>query len=267
MMVILILLLSVFQVTVMDYLIRNPDYYQLDAYTVEQDAFRSMILGEMLVSQTTFDYDLLTTAMIEQEFDLTKFNTLTYENKYILKHKSTEYGKLKKAYESIFRDLKYFPIPKSSRSDTPPITFSNDWMNTRTYGGKRGHEGCDIMGNERERGYYPVVSITDGTVEKIGWLEQGGWRIGIRSPSGLYLYYAHLYGYSKKRNVGDFVQAGELLGFMGDSGYGKTEGTVGNFDVHLHLGLYLKTPHHAELSINPYWILKYLQKNQLKYHY
>ena len=36
---------------------------------------------------------------------------------------------------------------------------------------------------------------------------------------------------------GKTVKAGELLGYMGDSGYGK-EGTVGKFPVHLHFGIY-----------------------------
>ena len=138
-------------------------------------------------------------------------------------------------------------------------------MDPRTYGGKRGHEGCDIMGNACPRGFYPVVSISDGTVEHVGWLNQGGWRIGIRTPSGLYLYYAHLYEYSRQWQEGDQVSAGQLLGFMGDSGYSDVEGTVGNFDVHLHVGMYLKTDHYEEMSINPYWILRYLEKRRLRF--
>ena len=35
---------------------------------------------------------------------------------------------------------------------------------------------------------------------------------------------------------------------------------VGNFEVHLHLGIYLKTDHYDELSINPYWVLRYSEK-------
>ncbi len=123
------------------------------------------------------------------------------------------------------------------------------------------------MGTERERGFYPVISISDGTVEKIGWLEQGGWRIGIRTESGAYLYYAHLYSYAPDLKQGDKVKAGSLLGYMGDSGYGKQENTVGNFAVHLHLGIYIRTDHYEELSVNPYWILKYLEKYKLKYNY
>ena len=41
-------------------------------------------------------------------------------------------------------------------------------------------------------GYYPVVSMTDGVVTEKGWLEKGGWRIGITAPTGAYFYYAHL---------------------------------------------------------------------------
>ena len=63
------------------------------------------------------------------------------------------------------------------------------------------------------------------------------------------------------------MTAGELLGFMGDSGYSAIEGTVGNFDVHLHVGMYLRTDHYEELSVNPYWVLKYLEKYRLRYCY
>lgn len=264
---VLILLLSMFQVNLADYLVNNPDFYQLDAYTWESDDFRSMKLGEVIASQTALDYDMLTTLMIEHEYDLTQIEDLRYHNQRLLERRPADYRKLKHAYESIFQDLKYFPVPGSNDPDTPAVTYANGWLDSRAYGGERFHEGCDIMGTERERGYYPVMSISDGVVEKVGWLEKGGWRIGIRSPSGLYLYYAHLYQYSKEWKEGDVINAGELLGFMGDSGYSKVEGAVGNFDVHLHLGLYLRTDNYEEISINPYWILRYLEKHQLKYQY
>jgi len=50
MMVILlfILILSVFQVTMIDYLYNNPTFYQLDAYTWESDDFRSLKLGKLV---------------------------------------------------------------------------------------------------------------------------------------------------------------------------------------------------------------------------
>ena len=135
-------------------------------------------------------------------------------------------------------------------------------MNERTYGGKRGHEGTDIMASKNRRDIYPVLSMTDGIVTSKGWLPKGGWRIGITAPGGGYFYYAHLSSYGQVE-IGDEVKAGDLLGYMGDSGYGK-EGTTGQFPVHLHVGIYLQE-NGKEISINPYWILRYLEKHKLKY--
>lgn len=59
---------------------------------------------------------------------------------------------------------------------------------------------------------------------------------------------------------------GDILGFMGNSGYGK-EGTIGKFPVHLHLGIYIPTLYTDEMSVNPYHILDILRKNTRKYTY
>ena len=64
---------------------------------------------------------------------------------------------------------------------------------------------------------------------------------------------------------GDTVKAGQLLGFMGDSGYGP-EGTKGEFDVHLHLGIY-SWGTGEEISVNPYYLLRSLEEHRLKYQY
>lgn len=267
MILILILLLSLFNTTMFHYLGQNPSFYQLNAYTWETPEFRSMKLGQAVTSRPFLNYEQIAALMIDENYDLTKRTDLSYHDKMLLMQKPADYRKLAGAYEMIFKDLRYFPIPESTRQDTPKPVYGNSWNERRVYGGERGHEGCDIMGNQRERGFYPIVSMSDGIVERIGWLEQGGWRIGIRTNSGAYLYYAHLYSYSREFKEGDTVKAGELLGYMGDSGYGKTENTVGNFEVHLHLGIYLKTDHYEELSINPYWVLKYLEQYRLKYDY
>ena len=169
--------------------------------------------------------------------------------------------------ESVWGELVYFPVPDSSVNEEATTAFENTWMAERTYGGKRSHEGIDVMASIEEAGYYPVVSMTDGVVEKIGWLEKGGYRIGIRSPHGGYFYYAHLYQYAQDFKEGDSIKAGQLIGFMGDTGYSKVEGTVGNFDVHLHLGIYLQTEHFEELSVNPYWILRYIENKRLVFEY
>ena len=104
--------------------------------------------------------------------------------------------------------------------------------------------------------------MTDGVVTNLGWLEKGGYRVGITSDCGTYYYYAHLESYSNIKE-GDRVKAGELLGFMGDSGYGP-EGTTGNFAVHLHVGIYFYESGN-EVSVNPYYVLKYLESRKVKY--
>lgn len=170
-------------------------------------------------------------------------------------------------YENIWKDLVYFPIPTSVKNEKADVSYENSWMFERSYGGSYGHEGTDLMAGIKERGYYPVVSMTDGAVEEIGWLEKGGWRIGIRSQRDIYYYYAHLDSYAADFKKGDPVLAGTLLGFMGDSGYGKAEGTKGKFDVHLHVGIYVRTKELPELAVNPYWFLKSLEGNRLAYDY
>ncbi|MBQ4560459.1 MAG: M23 family metallopeptidase [Tyzzerella sp.] len=166
-----------------------------------------------------------------------------------------------KVMQAIWDDVKYFPIAKSTNDPKLTVSYTNSWMGERNYGGKRGHEGCDLMANKNQRGLYPVLSMTDGIVEKKGWLEKGGYRIGIKAPGGAYFYYAHLDSYAELE-VGDEVKAGDILGFMGDSGYGP-EGTVGQFAVHLHLGIYIY-PHDIETSVNPYWVLRYIEKSKVK---
>ena len=106
--------------------------------------------------------------------------------------------------------------------------------------------------------------MTDGVITNLGWLDKGGYRVGITTDSGTYYYYAHLDSYSNIEK-GDYVRAGELLGYMGDSGYGK-EGTVGEFPVHLHMGIYFYQDG-KEVSVNPYYVLRDLEDHRLKYEY
>lgn len=160
-------------------------------------------------------------------------------------------------YKAIWSDLECFPIPRVQEG-SPDITYADTWYVLRSYGGNRRHEGTDLMASNNVRGYFPVISITDGVVENIGWLEQGGYRIGIRSGADGYFYYAHLDSYAPGLKDGDTVIAGQLIGYMGDTGYGS-EGTLGQFDVHLHLGIYVRTAT-GEMSINPYYILKILEE-------
>lgn len=172
---------------------------------------------------------------------------------------SDEFTAYMEMVDQVFADLQCFPVVKEESEGTYPVSYDNTWGAERTYGGDRLHEGCDLMAVSNERGKYKICSMTDGVVKNIGWLEQGGWRIGIESDSGVYYYYAHLDSYEKAFEKGERVVAGQILGRMGDSGYGKEPGTKGNFEVHLHVGIYVKDLSGNERAINPYWYLKQLE--------
>ena len=211
--------------------------------------YSNMIPGEILAAlypETEGDY--LRFPQILNVTDILKRKNL------YMKEGREAYERVTAYYGAIWNDIKCFPVSSDAKA-----AYENSWMFERNYGGERGHEGTDLMPELNISGYYRIYSMTDGVVEKIGWLPLGGYRIGIRSPSGGYFYYAHLDSYAREYAKGEIVHAGEVLGYMGDTGYGE-EGTRGQFPVHLHLGIYVNTGDGKEVSINPYWILRYSQQ-------
>jgi murein DD-endopeptidase MepM/ murein hydrolase activator NlpD len=138
-----------------------------------------------------------------------------------------------------------FPLPVTSNH-----SYQSTWGARRGWGGYRIHEGTDIFA-----GYgVPVRSTCFGMIEIIGWNPYGGWRVGIRDLNGLYHYYAHLSGFNKKIDEGDIVKPGQVIGWVGSSGYGKP-GTSGKFPPHLHYGLY-RDHGLSEWSFDPYPYLR-----------
>jgi len=118
---------------------------------------------------------------------------------------------------------------------------------------KRSHEGIDLFAPEGT----PIVSVGDGTVINYGWNPYGGWRVTIRLDNAPYaVYYAHLSKYAPTISQGKRVQAGQVIGYVGSTGYGP-EGTKGKFTPHLHLGIYDVTK--GWKAINPYPHLIYWQ--------
>lgn len=142
-----------------------------------------------------------------------------------------------------------------------------DFGNSRNYGFARRHLGNDLMGALGT----PIVAVESGTVEALGWNQYGGWRIGIRSDDTLrYYYYAHLQKdkpYVEGLSVGQHVNAGDVIGFMGRTGYSVHE-NVNNIDtVHLHFGIQLvfdesQKECNSEIWINPYNIVRLLSSHR-----
>lgn len=143
----------------------------------------------------------------------------------------------------------------------------DDFGSSRSYGYARPHLGHDMMGQIGT----PIIAIESGYVEALGWNQYGGWRIGIRSFDGKrYYYYAHLrqnFPYNKQLEVGSIVTAGDVIGYMGHTGYSTTE-NVNNIEVvHLHWGLELIFDESQKESNNEIWIdcyelTKFLYQNR-----
>lgn len=114
----------------------------------------------------------------------------------------------------------------------------DDFGASRSYGYARNHLGHDMLGSVGT----PITAIESGYVEACGWNQYGGWRIGIRSFDGKrYYYYAHLRKNHPYNDIyeGKVVNAGEVIGYLGMTGYSRKENS-NNINVpHLHWGLQL----------------------------
>ena len=154
-----------------------------------------------------------------------------------------------KCYQTKYGLKAYFPIAQCFG-----YSHYDDFGAGRSFGYERKHLGHDMMGQIGT----PIIAIESGVVEALGWNMYGGWRVGIRSFDGKrYYYYAHLrqnYPYAEGLEQGSIVTAGDVIGYMGHTGYSSTE-NVNNIEVtHLHWGLELIFDEEHRASGNEIWV-------------
>ncbi len=143
----------------------------------------------------------------------------------------------------------------------------DDFGNGRTFGYARKHLGNDLMGSIGT----PIIAVESGIVEVMGWNMYGGWRIGIRSfDQKRYYYYAHLRKdrpFHADMYEGKVVKAGDVIGYLGMTGYSTRENVNNITTPHLHFGMQIIFDESQkecvnELWINIYEIVNLLQKNR-----
>ena len=143
----------------------------------------------------------------------------------------------------------------------------DDFGASRSYGYARPHLGHDMMGQIGT----PIIAIESGYVEALGWNQYGGWRIGIRSfDKKRYYYDAHLrqnFPYSKQLKEGSVVTAGDVIGYMGHTGYSSRENVNNIKTTHLHWGLQLifdesQKDSNNEIWVDCYQLTRFLYKNR-----
>lgn len=117
-------------------------------------------------------------------------------------------------------------------------------------GGARVHNAIDIMAPAGT----PVVSATEGVVEKL-YFSQGGGGISayVRSGDGRWIYYyAHLQAYAPGLREGQRLRRGDPIGLVGSTGNANPAGP------HLHFAIHAMRPGerwHQGTAINPYPLL------------
>ena len=113
-----------------------------------------------------------------------------------------------------------------------PVAGASSFIDT--FGAYRGdvpggwHHGDDIFAPVGT----PVVAVAQGTVFSVGWNPVGGWRLWLEDDRGNEFYYAHLSAYSPLAVDGERVAAGDVLGFVGDTG--DAEGTPSHLHFEIH---------------------------------
>ncbi|MCL2354734.1 MAG: M23 family metallopeptidase [Oscillospiraceae bacterium] len=171
-----------------------------------------------------------------------------------------------KVWEERYGIKAFLPIAKGYY-----FSHYDDFGNSRNYGYRRAHLGNDLMGSVGT----PIIAVESGIVEAAAWNQYGGWRIGIRSFDGKrYYYYAHLRKdrpFIQDMYEGKIIAAGDVIGYLGMTGY-STKENVNNINVpHLHFGLQLIFHESQKEGINQIWIdvypiINFLKRNRSEVH-
>ena len=225
------------------------NYKEQDLNDVLKELKEGEIMENLVSNDKLYEYYLESYSAILGEF--------------IGKYKIEKVGKNgKKTYEEEYGVKAFSPIAKN-------YSFShyNDFGAARSYGYKRMHLGNDLMGAIGT----PIIAVESGTIEAMGWNQYGGWRIGIRSfDKKRYYYYAHLrkdHPFVKSLKEGDIVTAGDVIGYLGMTGY-STKENVNNINIpHLHFGIQLIFNESQKEGTNQIWIdvyeiINFLKRNQ-----
>ena len=127
-----------------------------------------------------------------------------------------------------------FPVQgRSTKSILSPFGAPRD-------AGRRSHHGVDIFAPR----HTPVLAPSRAYVRSVGKNDLGGNVVWLRDTErNLSLYFAHLQ--ESKVEEGQWVEPGDLVGTVGNSGNARTTPT------HLHFGVYLR----RRGPINPYYYL------------
>ena len=119
-------------------------------------------------------------------------------------------------------------------------SFTDTWLQVRP--GGRQHEGVDIMGVKG----LALYAVVDGTITKMYGADSvlSGNALRLTASDGTYFFYAHLDSIAPGIAVGSVVEAGQIIGYMGSTGFAGSP--------HLHFEVHPK----GGAAVSPYPVVK-----------
>ncbi|MGE3618904.1 MAG: M23 family metallopeptidase [Acidimicrobiia bacterium] len=125
-----------------------------------------------------------------------------------------------------------------------PHSFGNSFGAPRMMGTgyEHAHQGTDIMAPMGT----PLYAAERGLVTRMGSDVLGGTKLWIKGESGTYYYYAHLSAFEPGVVEGTLVEAGTVVGYVGNTGNARGGAPHLHFEIHPDGGP----------AVNPYPLLK-----------
>lgn len=134
-----------------------------------------------------------------------------------------------------------------------PHSFSDTFGAPRMFGTAYAHlhQGTDIFAAHGT----PLLACERGVLIKIGTDTLGGTKLWLVGASGTRYYYAHLSGYAPDVVENKVVNAGDVVGYVGNTGNAQTTPAHLHFEVHPNGGA----------AVNPYPLLRIVDEAQARY--
>jgi murein DD-endopeptidase MepM/ murein hydrolase activator NlpD len=131
-----------------------------------------------------------------------------------------------------------------------PHSYSDTFGAPRMFGTSYAHlhQGTDIFATSGT----PLLAVERGVVFSMGSDVLGGTKLWLQGASGTKYYYAHLSAFAEGMVDGKLVAAGDVVGFVGNTGNAATTPAHLHFEVHPNGGP----------AVNPYPLLRIVDDAQ-----